>query len=48
MKMPHARASTKKLLEKLEEENPSIFVSMRAAFQNFHPNTFFKQEELDK
>lgn len=48
MKMPHARANTKKLLAKLEEENPQIFVSMRAAFQNFHPNTFFKKEDLDK
>ena len=48
MKMPHARASTKKLLAQLEEENPKIFVTMRAAFKNFHPNTFFKQEDLDK
>ena len=46
IKMPHARASTKELLAKLEEENPSIFVSMKAAFQNFHPNTFFKKEDL--
>lgn len=46
MKMPHARASTKKLLEKLEEENPQIFVSMRAAFKNFSPNTFFDKESL--
>ena len=47
MKMPHARANTKKLLAKLEEENPQIFVSMRAAFQNFHPNTFFNKDDLD-
>ena len=47
MKMPHARATTKKLLEKLEEENPQIFVSMRAAFQNFHPNTLFNKDDLD-
>lgn len=47
MKMPHARANTKKLLAKLEEENPSVFVSMKAAFQNFHTNTFFKKEDLD-
>jgi len=46
MKMPHARANTKKLLEKLEKENPQIFVSMKAAFKNFHPNTFFKKEDL--
>jgi tRNA(Ile)-lysidine synthase TilS/MesJ len=47
MKMPHARATTKELLAKLEEENPQIFVSMKAAFNNFHPNTFFNKEHLD-
>jgi len=46
IKMPHARASTKKLLAKLEEENPQIFVSMKAAFKNFQPSTFFNKEEL--
>jgi len=48
IKMPHARANTKELLEKLELENPNIFISMRAAFENFHPNTFFLKESLDK
>jgi len=48
IKMPYARAKTKELLEKLEKENPQIFVSLKAAFQNFHSNTFFKLEELDK
>lgn len=48
IKMPHARENTKKLLEKLEEENPKIFVSMKAAFENFHPNTFFSKDDLDK
>jgi len=48
IKMPHARANTKELLEKLELENPNIFISMRAAFENFHPNTFFLEESLDK
>ena len=47
MKMPHARASTKKLLANLEEENPKIFVTMRAAFKNFHANTLFAKEFLD-
>ena len=47
MKMPHARASTKKLLAKLEEENPKVFVSMKAAFKNFHTNTFFNKDDLD-
>ena len=48
MKMPHARANTKKLLAKLEEENPKVFVSMKAAFENFHINTLFNKEFLDK
>ena len=48
IKMPHARANTKELLAKLEEENPQIFVSMKRAFQNFHPNTFFSLDDLDK
>lgn len=48
IKMPHARANTKELLAKLEQENPKIFVSMKAAFENFHPNTFFNKELLDK
>ena len=43
IKMPHTREKTKKLLAKLEEENPQIFVSMKSAFSNFHINTFFKE-----
>ena len=41
IKMPHARANTKELLAKLEEENPKIFISMKAAFENIHTDTFF-------
>ena len=41
IKMPHARANTKELLSKLEEQNPQIFVSMKAAFENIHTDTFF-------
>lgn len=48
IKMPHTRASTKELLAKLEESNPQIFVSMKAAFKNFHPKTFFNIDDLDK
>jgi tRNA(Ile)-lysidine synthase TilS/MesJ len=47
MKMPHARENTKKLLAKLEEDNPQVFVSMKAAFKNIHTNTFFDKELLD-
>ena len=44
VKMPHARASTKDLLAKLEEENPKIFVSMKAAFSNIQLSTIFYKE----
>lgn len=48
VKMPHARATTKELLAKLEADNPQIFVSMKAAFSNFQPSTFFKKEDLNR
>lgn len=48
VKMPHARATTKELLAKLEADNPQIFVSMKAAFKNFQPATFFNKEELNR
>jgi tRNA(Ile)-lysidine synthase TilS/MesJ len=47
IKMPHARANTKELLAKLEEENPKIFVSMRAAFSNIQLPTFFYKDLKD-
>ena len=49
VKMPHARATTKELLAKLEEENPKIFVSMKAAFKNIQLSTFFYKDikEID-
>lgn len=46
IKMPHARESTKELLTKLEEQNPDIFVSMKAAFENIHLHTFFDKDKL--
>lgn len=48
VKMPHARATTKELLAKLEEENPKIFVSMRAALSNMQLSTFFNKDYLDR
>jgi tRNA(Ile)-lysidine synthase TilS/MesJ len=47
IKMPHARESAKELLAGLEEQNPSVFISMKRAFENFHPNTFFDLDSLD-
>ena len=45
IKMPYAREHTKKLLSKMEEENPQMFVSLKAAFQNIQTSTF-AQEDL--
>ena len=47
VKMPHARATTKELLAKLEEDNPKIFVSMKAAFSNIQLSTFFNKNDLN-
>lgn len=41
IKMPHARAETKELLANLEKQNPKLFVSLKAAFENIHRDTFF-------
>lgn len=40
-KMPHARANTKELLSNLEKNNPKLFISLKAAFENIHKDTFF-------
>lgn len=51
VKMPYARAKTKELLTSLEEENPKLFVSMKAAFKNIHTSSFFikqNDEDLDE
>ncbi|MBA1438129.1 MAG: tRNA 2-thiocytidine biosynthesis protein TtcA [Epsilonproteobacteria bacterium] len=45
VKMPHARASTKDMLEKLEQEHPQLFVSLNAAFKNVSIGSFFLTEE---
>jgi len=44
IKMPYARTKAKELLAKLEEDNPDIFVSMKAAFSNIQTSTFFDKE----
>ncbi len=45
-KEPKARANTKKLLQKLEEENPKLFISLKSAFKNIHKSSFFNREDL--
>jgi tRNA(Ile)-lysidine synthetase-like protein len=46
IKMPHARASTKEMLSKMEKEFPSLFVSMNAAFKNISVDSFFDKEHF--
>lgn len=46
VKMPHARAETKQLLSELERQNPKLFISLKAAFENIHLGTFFAPEYL--
>ncbi len=45
-KMPHARASMKVMLGKMEKEFPSLFVSMNAAFKNISVESFFDKEKF--
>lgn len=47
VKMPHARAETKKLLAKLEAENRQLFISLKSAFEHIHEKSFFDPEKLD-
>ncbi len=44
-KMPHARASTKVMLAKMEKDFPSLFTSLNAAFKNISVESFFMQED---
>jgi len=45
-KMPHARASMKVMLAKMEKDFPSLFVSMNAAFKNISVESFFDKEKF--
>ncbi len=40
IKMPHARAATKKLLKEMEESNHDLFISLKAAFEHIHLDSF--------
>lgn len=46
VKMPHARANTKEMLAKMEQEFPSLFVSLNAAFKNISVDSFFDAEKF--
>lgn len=43
-KMPHARASTKELLQNIEKVNPHMFDSMRKALGNIDIESFYNEE----
>ena len=48
IKMPVARAKTKEMLAKMEEENKELFVSLKTAFENLNVSSFSQEEYLDR
>jgi len=46
IKMPVARAKTKEMLAKMEEENNDLFVSLKTAFENINASSFCDEEYL--
>jgi len=45
VKMPHARANTKEMLAKMEQDFPQLFTSLNAAFKNISVDSFFLTEK---
>ncbi len=45
VKIPYARANTKDFLKKLEEKNHNLFVSLKAAFEHIHKNSFLENND---
>ena len=45
VKAPHARASAKEMLAKMEKEFPTLFTSLNAAFKNISIHSFFMVED---
>ncbi len=48
IKMPVARAKTKDMLAKMEEENKELFVSLKTAFENINVSSFCEEEYLER
>ncbi len=48
IKMPVARAKTKEMLAKMEEENKELFVSLKTAFKNLNVSSFSQEEHLER
>jgi tRNA(Ile)-lysidine synthase TilS/MesJ len=47
IKMPVARAKTKEMLARMEEENSELFISLKRAFENINLSSFFQEEFLE-
>ena len=47
VKMPHARASAKVMLAKMEREFPTLFTSLNSAFKNISYESFFDAEKFN-
>jgi tRNA(Ile)-lysidine synthase TilS/MesJ len=48
IKMPVARAKTKSMLAKMEEENSELFISLKRAFENINLSSFCNEEYLER
>lgn len=48
VKMPIARAKTKEMLAKMEEENSELFISLKRAFENINLSSFCAEEFLER
>ncbi len=46
VKMPHARATMKVMLAKMEKDFPQLFVTMNAAFKNISVDSFFDKDKF--
>ena len=46
VKMPYARANTKEMLAKMEQDFPQLFTSLNAAFKNISVDSFFDKEKF--
>lgn len=47
-KPPFARDQTKKMLQKMEQENPDFFVSLKSAFERVHTESFMDERFLER
>jgi len=46
VKMPHARATMKAMLSKMEKDFPQLFTSLNSAYKNISIDSFFDKEEF--